>query len=80
MGGSGSSFPSVKTGPRLLTDLRDRRERTEAGNCAAAGRAISALPDMRLLLMRRGNVAPFRPLCAIFPVTPVTFQAASHSW
>lgn len=39
-------FSSVKTGAKLLKALRDRREKTEAGNCMASGPMILSLPDM----------------------------------
>lgn len=39
-------FSSVKTGTKLLKDLRDRREQKEAGNCTASGLVILSLPDM----------------------------------
>lgn len=39
-------FSSVKTGTKLLKDLRDRREQKEAGNWTASGLVILSLPDM----------------------------------
>lgn len=46
IGSSGKTFHPSRKGRRLLKDLQDRREKTEAGNCAASGPVILSLPDM----------------------------------
>lgn len=74
------TFSSVKTGTRLLKDLGDRREKTEAGNCMASGPMILSLPDMCASSINtcreHEHEAISVPLC-LFPLTHVTFHSVS---
>lgn len=74
-------FSSVKTGTKLLKDLRDRREKTEAGNCMASGPVILSLPDMCAspidTCSEHEHEAVSAPLCH-FPLTPDTFLSVSY--
>lgn len=74
-------FSSVKMGTKLVKDLRDRRGKTEAGNCMASGPMILSLPDMGGspidTCSEHEHEALTEPLCCS-PLTLVSFLSVSH--
>lgn len=75
-------FSSVKTVTKLVKDLWDRREKTEASNCMASGPMILSLPDMSASIdtcRENEHEAVSLPLCH-FTLPPGTFLSVSYWW